>query len=148
MNATVSSGPARVPWHLWALGILSLCWNAFGAYDYVMSVSLNADYLKGYPPEMAGIIRSFPIWATGAWALGVWASLVGSVLLLLRSRHAATAFLISLLGALVTFVYDFTLKMPQSLDTTMNKVMPLIIVILVIAQWYYARRMAQAGVLH
>lgn len=147
MNATVSSGAAKAPWHLWAVGILSLCWNAFGAYDYLMSVSLNADYLKSYPPEMTDIIRSFPVWATSAWAVGVWASLVGSALLLVRSRHATTAFLISLLGALVTFVYDFTLKLPPSLDTTMNKVMPLIIVILVVAQWYYARRMAQAGVL-
>lgn len=147
MNATVSSGPAKAPWHLWVVGILSLCWNAFGAYDYLMSVSLNAGYLKNYPPEMTEIIRSFPIWATSAWALGVWASLLGSVLLLLRSRHATIAFLISLLGALVTFVYDFSLKLPASLDTTMNKVIPLIIVILVIAQWYYAKRMKDAGVL-
>ena len=147
MNATVSSGPAKAPWHLWAVGILSLCWNAYGAYDYVMSVSLNADYLAKFPPEMAGIIHSFPVWVTSAWALGVWGSLVGSALLVLRSRHAATAYLVSLVGAVVTFVYDFTLKLPASLDTTVSKIMPLVIVILVVAQWYYARRMTQAGVL-
>jgi uncharacterized membrane protein len=147
MNATVSEGSVRAPWHLWVVGILSLCWNAFGAYDYVMSVSLNADYLKNYPPEMAGIIKSFPVWATSAWALGVWASLVGAALLVMRSRHAAMAFLISLIGAVVTFVYDFTLKLPPALDTTVNKVIPLVIVILVVAQWYYARRMTEAGVL-
>lgn len=147
MNATISSGPAKTPWHLWAVGILSLCWNAFGAYDYVMSVSLNANYLASYPPEMAEIIKSFPIWATSAWALGVWGSLVGSALLVLRSRYAAIAFLISLIGALVTFVYDFRLKLPPALDTTTNKVLPLVIVILVVAQWYYAKRMTDAGVL-
>lgn len=147
MNTTLSGGRAQAPWHLWALGILSLCWNAFGAYDYLMSVSLNANYLKNYPPEMAQIIKSFPMWATSAWALGVWASLLGSVLLLLRSRHATTAFLISLLAALITFVYDFTLKLPASLDTTMSRVLPLIVVILIVAQWYYAKRMKDAGVL-
>jgi hypothetical protein len=147
MNATVSSGPAKAPWHLWAVGILSLCWNAIGAYDYVMSVSLNADYLANYPPEMAALIKSFPVWATTAWAFGVWGSLVGSVLLLLRSRHAATAFLVSILGALVSDIYEFTLDLPPAIDTTMTKVLPLVVLILIVAQWYYARRMTAAGVL-
>jgi hypothetical protein len=144
MNATLGARP-QAPWHLWAVGVLSLCWNGYGAYDYLMSVSLNADYLKNYPPEMADMIRSFPVWATCAWALGVWASVVGSVLLLVRGRYAATAFLISILGALVSFVYDFTLELPPGMDTTMNKVIPLVILILIVAQWYYAKRMTDAG---
>lgn len=146
MNATAGSR-AQAPWHLWAVGIVSLCWNAFGAYDYLMSVSLNASYLANYPPEMAGIIKAFPLWATCAWALGVWASVVGSVLLLLRSRYATTAFLISIAGALVSFVYDFTLKLPAEMDTAINQVVPLVILIMIVAQWYYARRMTEAGVL-
>jgi len=145
MNATAAR--AQTPWHVWAVGMLSLCWNGFGAYDYLMSVSLNADYLKNYPPEMTDMIKSFPVWATSAWALGVWGSVVGSVLLLLRSRHATTAFLISAAAALLTFVYDFTLKLPPAMDTTMNKVIPLVILILIVAQWYYAKRMSDAGVL-
>lgn len=146
MNTTLG-GRVPVPWHLWAVGVLSLLWNGYGGYDYLMSISLNAHYLSQFPPEMADIIRSFPVWATSAWALGVWGSIVGSVLLLLRSRHATTAFLVSTLGALVTFVYDFTLKLPPALDTTMNKVIPLVILILIVAQWYYAKRMTDAGVL-
>jgi hypothetical protein len=147
MNASVSSTPAPAPWHLWAVGILSLCWNAFGAYDYLMSITLNADYLKDYPSEMAALIVSFPVWATSAWAIGVWSSVIGSLLLLIRSRHAVTVFLVSMAGALVTFVYDFTLTLPPALETTVNKAVPLVIVILVVAQWYYARRMTAAGVL-
>ena len=33
--ATALSGPT--PKHLWIVGILSLLWNCFGAYDYTMS---------------------------------------------------------------------------------------------------------------
>lgn len=145
MNTFVSNSQANTPWHLWAIGILSLCWNAIGAYDYVMSVSLNAEYLK--TPEMAALIKSFPLWATSAWALGVWGSVLGSLLLLIRSRWAATVFLVSIAGALVTFVYDYTLHLPAGADTTMNKVIPLVILILIVAQWYYAKRMTDAGVL-
>ena len=28
---------ARAPAHLWIVGILSLLWNAFGCYDYLMT---------------------------------------------------------------------------------------------------------------
>ena len=28
---------ARTPAHLWIVGILSLLWNGFGAYDYLMT---------------------------------------------------------------------------------------------------------------
>jgi len=147
MNATIS-GRGTVPWHLWAVGVLSLLWNGYGGYDYLMSISLNANYMAKFPPEMADVIRSSPAWATSAWALGVWGSIVGSVLLLLRSRHATTALLVSVLGALVTFVYDFTLKLPPALDSSVNKAIPLVILILIVAQWYYAKRMTDAGVLH
>jgi hypothetical protein len=147
MNATVSSGPAKAPWHLWAVGVLSLCWNAFGAYDYLMSVTRNADYFKGRPPELLSLLDTIPVWATAAWAVAVWGSVFASLLLLIRSRLATSVYLISLVGALVTFAYQFTLKLPPALDTVGQKLVPLVIVILIVAQWYYARRMTQAGVL-
>ena len=34
------------PWHLWAIGIASLLWNCFGGYDYVMSQTRNAEYMR------------------------------------------------------------------------------------------------------
>ncbi len=40
MTATTPETAAArgaTPWHLWAIGGLSLLWNAFGTYDYVMS---------------------------------------------------------------------------------------------------------------
>jgi len=147
MNDTLSAGRAKAPWHLWAVAILSLCWNGFGAYDYVMSVTRNADYLANFPPEMVDLIESFPTWATTAWAIGVWGSVLGSLLLLIRSRHAATAFLVSAIGALVSFAYQMTLDLPPALAGTLNMVMPLVILILIVAQWYYAKRMTDAGVL-
>src|SRR5690606_11030176 len=86
-------------------------------------------------------------WSVAAWAVGVWGSVLGSVLLLLRSRHAATAFLVSLVGALVSFCYQFLTERPGSLEGGMSTVMPAVILHLIVAQWYYARRPAAAGVL-
>lgn len=38
------------------------------------------------------------MWMETAWAIGVWGAFLGALLLLARSRHAAAAFALSLLG--------------------------------------------------
>jgi hypothetical protein len=152
MNETsVAASTARgvAPWHLWAVGIVSLLWNCYGAYDYTMSHVGGLEFFQsmGFDEEVFAWFQAIPAWATAAWAIGVWVSLVGSVLLLARSRHAATAFLVSLVGAAASFAYQFTTDRPASLEGFGNTVMPVVILIVIALQWYYARRMAAAGVL-
>lgn len=53
----------KTPWHLWAVGIISLLWNAFGAMDYTMTKMGNAEYLAAFTPEQRAYFASFPIWA-------------------------------------------------------------------------------------
>ena len=146
--ATAYSG--STPWHLWAVGILSLLWNCFGAADYTMTELGNLAWFEmmGLGAEELAWTQTFPAWAVAAWAVGVWGSVVGSLLLLLRSRHAGTAFALSLAGGLIGFGYQFTADAkPASLEGGMAAVMPVVITILIVAQWYYARRQAAAGVL-
>lgn len=151
MNETTAAGtPAMpVPWHLWAVGIVSLLWNCFGAYDYTMSHVGGLEFFESMGLDAAAFdwIQAMPAWATAAWAIGVWVSLLGSILLLARSRHAATAFLVSLIGAVVSFGYQFTSDRPASLEGAMATLMPVVILIAIVLQWYYARRMTAAGVL-
>ena len=54
-----------------------------------------------------GYMLSMPAWMSAFWALGVWGSVLGSVLLLVRSRHAVTAFLLSLVGLAISCIYQF-----------------------------------------
>ena len=141
--------PSRTPWHLWVVGVLSLLWNCYGGYDYVMSETNPAGYLTeaGYGPEVVAWVQSFPAWEVALWAIGVWGSVLGSLLLLLRSRFAATAFLVSLLGALGSFAYQLTSNPPAAATGTVEIVMHAVIVIVIILQWYYAKRQTAAGVL-
>ena len=149
MNATVPSARAQAPWHLWVVGIVSLCWNGFGAYDYTMSHVGGLSYFEsmGLDAEAFAWFQSLPTWSIAVWAVGVWGSLLGAVLLLARSRHAATVFLISLLGAVISFAYQFLLARPASLEGGLATIMPIVILLAIVAQWYYARKMADAGVL-
>ena len=144
---TAASGKA--PTHLWIVGILSLLWNCIGGYDYVMSRTGGVAYFESVGLDQAAYdwMQAMPVWASAAWAIGVWLSVIGSILLLARSRHAATAFLVSLVGALVSFAYQFLSERPASLEGGMATIMPIVIAVLVLAQWWYARWMAEKGAL-
>ena len=139
----------RAPWHLWAVGAVSLLWNAVGANDYTQTRPRNMDYLEsmGFTEEAMAYIDGFPIWADIAWALGVWGALVGSILLILRSRHAVIAFALSLIGAIVSNLYPFVSEPPEMMQSTMATVMTVLIIGIAAALLYYARRMTAAGVL-
>ena len=106
-----SSAQARTPVHLWIVGVLALLWNAVGCYDYLMTRMRNTDYLKSMMPDvdpqaMLAYVDGFPIWASIGWGLGVWLGLAGSVLLLMRNRHAVLALGLSLLGAVLGLGYQ------------------------------------------
>ena len=94
----------RTPTHLWIVGILSLLWNCFGSYDYLMTKTRNMDYLAGMTPpgvdtnSLLAYIDGMPLYAQFGWGLGVWMGLAGSLLLLLRSRWAVWALLLSFIG--------------------------------------------------
>jgi len=150
MNETIAGAPrAAAPWHLWAVGLISLLWNCYGAYEYAMSHIGGREFILGRGFDEAAVtwFEAMPPWATACWAIGVWVSLVGSILLLARSRHAATAFLVSLVGAAASFAYQFTSDRPASIEGFGNTVIPVVILIAIVLQWYYARRMTAAGVL-
>lgn len=134
---------AATPLHLWIVGGLSLLWNLFGCTDYTMTRTHNAAWLamNKVPAELLAKVDAAPIWGATGWALGVWCSLLGSVLLLVRSRHAPTAFLVSLVGAAVGFVWQFQAGLVPS------PVLPAMIMLAVLLQWYYARRQLLRGVL-
>ncbi len=149
MNDNLSSNRTAAPWSFWVISAISLLWNGFGGYDYTMTRMRNADYLgaMGNATDILVWIDSFPMWVQVLWPVGVWASVLGAVSLLFRSRHAVTAFMFSLVGAIGSFIGQMMVAVPASLDTTMNKVLPAFIVVGILFFWWYSRRQVAAGVL-
>lgn len=140
---------AKTPWHLWAIGLVSLLWNSVGAYDYTQTRMRNMEYLEGmgFTEEALAYIDNFPIWADIAWAFGVWGALAGSILLLLRNRFAVTAYALSLAGAVLSNLYPFVVEPPAIMQSSAAKVFSLVIIGIAAALLYYAHRMKAAGVL-
>ena len=139
----------KTPVHLWIVGVVSLLWNAVGAFDYTMTKMQNPEYLAAFTPEQQAWFASFPLWANIGWALGVWGSVLGSLLLLARSRHAVSAFAVSLVGLAISCIYQFGVHYGDlmRLFGTFPMIFTAIIWVILIALYLYARKQAAAGVL-
>ena len=153
-NGPVRAADGRTPWHFWVIAVVSLLWNGFGGFDYTMTqmrdpgyFAMMSEQMHVSVPELTAFFDSFPVWASALWAIGVWGSVAGSILLLMRSRHAITAFLVSLVGAVLSFIYQLTMDVPAEMTDSMGKLMPIVILAAIVLQWWYARRMRAAGVL-
>ncbi len=138
---------ARTPAHLWAIGVISLLWNSFGCYDYVMTMLRDPEVMAAMTPATIAYLDAMPSWLTTFWALGVWGSLAGSILLLARSRHAVTAFAVSLLGLAVSQGYQMMTDRPAEMNGTAMAIFTLVIWGALGFFLFYSRRMAAAGVL-
>ena len=141
----------RTPMHLWIIGGLSLLWSAFGCFDYTMTRSRDTEYLAGMMPGVdpnatLAWMDNFPVWASFGWGLGVWMGLAASVLLLMRSRWAVHAFGLSLVGAVIGLGYQMTDPMP-GVEGFMATGMPIVIILVALGLFLYARAMQRKGVL-
>lgn len=138
------------PWHLWAAGVISLLWNAFGGYDFVMSVTQGEAYWRasGMTDAMVAYYNAMPTWMYVPWVLGVWGAVAGSVLLLMRNKLAVPAFGLSLLGAVGSLAYGLANPMPPLPEAmAMMSYMPWVIVLIAAVLAAYAWTMAKKGVL-
>lgn len=139
----------KTPVSYWIITLIFLIWNAFGGYDYLMTRTRNIEYLKamGDPQALLRWIDSFPLWVQICWPVGVWSSILGSLLMLFRSRHAVSAFAVSFVAALASLGYQLGSETPAALNTTANRIMPLVILAIILFLLAYCRRMAGKGVL-
>ena len=135
---------AKTPWHLWVIGLVTLLWNAVGIWSYLSTQTGNLEGF-GMSDEAIAYVTGFPAWAEAFWALGVWGAFVGSILILLRSRWAVLSLQISVVGLIVTTIYQRGLtQMPE--DMAGMGIAVAIWVITLFTLWY-AMKMRSEGVL-
>ncbi len=140
----------KTPVHLWVVGVLALLWNAGGAFDYIMTQTGDTGYLAQMPAERSEMLATAPLWFAVTWAMGVWGAVLGSLLLLLRSRLAAAAFAVSLLGLIGSSVYTYGIADGGNMLAVAGPAaiaFTIAIPLILIALWLYARAMRKRGVL-
>jgi hypothetical protein len=136
--------PVKAPWHLWAIGIVTLLWNAIGIMSYMMTRLDMLDQL-GMTPDQIAYFATFPAWANALWALGVWGAFLGSVLLLARSRWAVPSLMVSVVGLVGTTAFqNFFTQLPEGMS---NPAIDIAIWVITLFMLWYAHRMRGQGVL-
>jgi hypothetical protein len=139
---------SKTPWHLWTVGVLSLLWNAVGAFDYTMSQTHNESYMANFTAEQLEYFYGFPAWVVFFWALAVWGSIAGSVLLLLRNRWAVEAFLVSMVSMFVTFIYNYVLSDGMEIMGGVGSlIFTLVIIVVGVLLYIYSKNMRAKGVI-
>lgn len=136
------------PWHLWLVGVLALLWNSFGAFDFTMTFTRGAEYLRSVGMNEATIqyLETLPSWLYAPWAVGVWAGVLGSLGLLLRRRWAVWAFALSLAGAVGSNIVTLMVfpppaeAMPQGAAAYMHYIIIAIAVLLLLYAYWMKRR--------
>ena len=148
MTATTEHAGAdrSAPWHFWVVAVIAVLWNGFGGFDYTMSHLQGEAFYRqmGMAEAQIDFMRSYPTWMHGVWAIGVWGSVAGTILLLLRTKWAFHAFVISLLGALGNLAY--TAATPGAAQT-MGLLMPVVISVICLFFIWYSWTMTKRGVL-
>ncbi|WP_426041973.1 hypothetical protein [Brevundimonas sp. TWP2-3-4b1] len=140
----------KTPWHLWLVGVVSLLWNGFGGYDFIMSTTQGETYWRasGMTQPMIDYYNAMPTWMYGSWIIGVWGAVIGSILLLLRNKLAVPAFALSLLGAAGSLIYGLMNPMPGLPPAmAMMAYMPWVILVIAALLLWYAWTMRKKGVL-
>ena len=142
---------AATPWHLWLVGLLSLAWNGYGAFDYIQTTTRGEAYMRaaGMGDEMIAYYTAMPTWMYVPWTLGVWGAVIGSLLLLARSRWAVHAFALSLIGAAISLVYSKFINPPPPPPPALAMMQwaPYVIVVIAVLLLWYASAMAKKAVL-
>lgn len=140
----------KKPWHLWVVGVLSLLWNAMGAFDYLATKLPIKSYMAQFTPEQLAFFNGFPLWVNATWAIAVWFSVLGSLLLLLRKRIALPVFWLSLSAMMATAFHNFGLSevsMSEIAGTGAVAFSAVIFIVSALLVWYVAR-LKRLGILN
>lgn len=139
-----AAGRAKAPWHLWAVGALSLLWNASGTYTIMAA---QAGLLPGISADEAAYYAAQPTWFMTVTDIALVSALVAAVFLLLRSRRSVWLYGLSLAAILVANAYELATGTSRALANPGAATVTLVIFALAVLQFLYASAMHRRGVI-
>ncbi|HET9384886.1 MAG TPA: hypothetical protein VFO67_07040 [Gemmatimonadales bacterium] len=134
----------KTPWHLWAVAILALLWNASGAITIMLA---QAGRLRNIDAEEAAYYAAQPVWLVVSTDIALVAAVAAAVALLLRHQAAVWLFGLSLAAIFVNNTYDISSGTSRVLVNRVALIVTCIIVVIAILELVYARAMKKRAVL-
>lgn len=131
----------------WVIGVIALIWNLMGVSAYLMQAYQTESYKAMYTPEQLEIINNMPAWATSAFAIAVFGGALASLLMLLRKKLANSVFVLSFIGIIVQFVFNFFIANSMEVYGPGALVMPILTIAFAIFLIVYSKNCIKNGFL-
>ena len=144
-HAALSARANRRPWHLWAVGILTLLWNGSGTYTFVMA---QAGRLTGLSAEEEAYYAAQPLWFAVSTDIALLTAVAAGVALLMRSHMALWLFGISLILIVLNNSYEVVSGTSRMLVNQGAIVLTTVVIIIAALQLIYSWAMSMRGTLH
>ena len=134
----------RPPAHFWAVGLLSLLWNVWGAY---IALSAQSGSLPNLRAEDEAYFNSQPLWFVIIADAALVAGIAGAIALLLRHRVAVRLYAAELAILILGNLYEIALGRSPILDSSASLTGSLVLFAVMALQAVYAARMQRRGLL-
>ena len=141
MNVVSGSRPKSY----WLIAVLGLLWNLIGVMVFLMTVAMTPEQLAAMPAEQRQVVEATPSWLNVLFGIAVATGVLGAVGLLLKRRWAAMLFLLSLVAVVLQMAASFAMTPMWSLIGPSSLVMPVIVMLIALGLWLYARKAAARG---
>ncbi|GAA4022785.1 hypothetical protein GCM10022280_24340 [Sphingomonas swuensis] len=126
----------------WVGAIAVLLFMLMGCAGYLVSVFTPLDQL---PADQRALMEARPVWMIAAYAIAVWVGLLGAIALLARRKVAVPLLLVSLVGAIFTFLPYAVVPRVRELATENDGAVGIVVTALVWTSFWFARHSQQRG---
>ncbi len=138
----------KTPVWFWIVGVVALIWNSFGAMDFTMTQLMPQSYLAQFSEEQRAFYLGFPLWYVLVWGVAVWSAVIASLGLLLRTRFAASVFLVSIACFILSAIYLYGFAGAMAIEGgVFGVIFSVIIFLSLVAFWWVADRGVKTGIL-
>ena len=134
-----------VPVSFWIVAVLGLLWNLYGVAMFWLNLTITPEAISALPEAEREITRAMPRWIMLPFGVATLGGVAGMLAMLLRRRVAVPLLLVSLLALVVQFVAVYLTTPVWALTGTSGAILPLVLWVVALALWLYARRASARG---
>ena len=139
------STPTRTPLSFWFIAVLALVWNLFGVWSFQHHLTATPELVATWAEAQQRIWDAMPRWLFVPFAIATLGGAIGSIGLLLRRRWAVPVLLVSLLAIVLQFGSIYIITPTWALTGVRGAVFPVVLALVGLFLWLFARRAAGRG---
>ena len=130
----------------WTLSIFFLLWSIFGLLSFLGHTLAPEEMLKSMSQDEIALLNEFPLWTDIIFGIAVFGSILGSVLLLARSKRAKILFQVSLVAILVQMTYNvFFSRSVEVYGVAQTITMPIVVIVFAVSSLWFSGHAVKKG---